>query len=280
MKRNIILCFCFTLAVIFLFAPLTGAAFHRAAAGEIIENVELPALSGGNQPLLTDAAVNVFVFFKPDHEHSQTTLAILKELAQEFADKPVHWAAVVSDSFEPADIEAEVKTLGFTLPVLIDTGDKLYGRLAVAMTPNIGITDKQHKLIVDLPFNKVNYASVIRGYIQHELQEINDEELQSIINPPRATMGGNGEVAHRHLKYAEKLFRAGLYDKALENVQTSLEKDPNLANAHALRGQILSAQGQRDEAMKAFNAALELDPSNETALNGRNDLLNNPNHAQ
>jgi tetratricopeptide (TPR) repeat protein len=274
MRGNFILSFCFILAVIFLFAPLTGAAFHRASAGEIIENVELPALTGGRQPLLTDAAVNVFVFFKPDHEHSQATLTILEKLGQEFAAKPVHWAAVVSDSFKPAEIEAEVKALGFTLPVLIDTGDKLYGRLAVAMTPNIGIADKQHKLIVDLPFNKVNYESVIRGYIQHELNEISDTELQAIINPPPAAMGGNGELAHRHRRYAEKLLKAGLYDKALENVETSLENDPNFAEAYALKGRILAAQGQGDEALKAFDNALKLDPSNQTALNGRNALLN------
>ena len=277
MKRNFILYFSFTLTLagIFLFAPLIGAAFLRAATGEIITNVELPTLLGDKQPLLTDAAVNVFVFFKPDHENSQTTLTHLNELEREFAGKPVHWTAVVSDSFEPAEIEAEVKALGFTLPVLIDTGDKLYGHLAVAMTPNIGITDKQHKLIADLPFTKVNYTTVIRGYIRHQLKEISDAELQAILNPPRATMGGNGEEAHRHLKYAGKLFQAGLYEKALENVQTSLVKDPNLAAAHALQGQILSAQGLRDEALKAYDTALKLDPSNETALSGKNDLLNN-----
>lgn len=274
MRGNFILSFCFTLAVIFLFAPLTGAAFHRASAGEIIENVKLPTLTGGRQSLLTDAAVNVFVFFKPDHENSQTTLKILEKLGKEFAGKSVYWSAVVSDSFKPAEIETEIKALGFTLPVLIDTGDKLYGRLAVAMTPNIGIADKQHKLIVDLPFREVNYESVIRGYIQHELKEISDTELQAIINPPPATMGGNGELAHRHLKYAERLFKAKLYDKALENVETSLENDPNSAEAYAYKGRILAAQGKRDEALKAFDNALKLDPSNQTALSGRNDLLN------
>ena len=276
MKLDPVLFFCLTLAAIFLFVPPTGAAFHRAAIGDVIENAELPALSGGKQPLLADANVNVFIFFKPGQEHSRTTLTQLVELEQEFADKSVHWVAVASDRFNPAMIEAEVNAIGLNMPVLIDTGDELYGRLGVALSPNIGITDKEHKLVADLPFTKVNYATMIRGFIQHQLKEISDAELQAILNPPNAIQGGDVEIAHRNLKYAEKLFQAGQYEKALENVQNSLAKDPTLAPAYVLQGQILSVQGNRDEALMSFDQALNLDPSNETARRGKNALMTSP----
>ena len=274
MKCNTSIFFCLVLAVILQFSPLAAAGFRRAAVGDVIENVELPALSGDRQPLLGDATINVFVFFKPGKEYSRTTLVQLVELEREFATKPVRWVAVASDQFNPAAIEAEVEAAGFTMPVLIDTGDKLYGHLGVTLSPNIGITDKQHKLVADLPFTKVNYIAMIRGFIQHQLGEISDAELQAILDPPAATQGGNEEMAHRHLRYAEKLFQAGLNDKALENVQNSLVKDPNLAPAHALQGQILSVLGRREEALNSFNKALKLDPSNEVALSGKDDLLN------
>jgi len=276
MKRNTPFFFCLALAAIFLFAPHAAAGFHRAAIGDVIENAELPSLSGGTQSLLGDATVNVFVFFKPDQEHSQTTLTHLVELEREFAGRSVRWVAVASDRFKPAVIEAEVKAIGLAMPVLIDSGDELYGRLGVALSPNIGITDRQHKLVADLPFTKVNYATVIRGHIQHQLKEISDAELQNILNPPAATQGSNGEVAHRHLKYAERLFQAGLYEKAFENVEISLAKDPTLVAAYTLQGQILSVQGRREEALQSFDKALELDPSNEAARSGKNGLMNSP----
>jgi len=267
---------CLTLAAIFLSAPLAGGAFLRADVGDVIANVELPALSGDKQSLLGDATVNVFVFFKPGQDHSRTTLTQLVECEKEFAGKSVHWVAVVSDRFKPADIQAEVKETGLSMPVLIDTGDELYGRLGVALCPNIGITDNRHKLVADLPFAKVNYATVIRGHIRHQLKEISDAELQKILSPPAATQGGDAELARRRLKYAEKLFQAGQQEKALENVQTSLEKDPNLAAAHALKGRILSAQGRREEALKSFDEALKLDPSNEAARSGKKTLMEDP----
>ncbi len=276
MKRNTLLFFCLMLAAIFLHAPLAASGFHRAVIGDVIENAELAALSGDKQLLLGDATVNVFVFFKPGQDHSRITLIQLAELEREFAGKPVRWVAVASDRFTSAEIEAEVRTLGLIMPVLIDTGDELYGRLGVALSPDIGITDRQHRLVADLPYTKVNYATMIRGHIRHQLQEISDTELQNILNPPAATQGGDVAVAHRHLKYAERLFQAGLNEKALENVQASLEKDPTQAAAHALQGQILAEQGRRDEALQSFAAALKLDPANEAAQSGKRALMISP----
>lgn len=274
MKRQILTRFyIIILAVVVLPAQLAAAGFHRADVGDLIENIALPSLAGERLPLLGDATVNVFTFFKPDQEHSQTTLTHLAELEKEFAGKSVHWVAVVSDRFTPAAIEAAVEKSAIAMPVLIDTGDELYGRLGVALVPNIGITDSEHRLVADLPFNKVNYTTVIRGHIQHQLQEISDAELQNILNPPAATQGSNGEVAHRHLRYAERLFAAGLIDQALKNVQASLEKDPGQAAAYVLQGQILEAQGLVDEALKSYAKALELDPDNMEARSSRETLL-------
>jgi hypothetical protein len=62
------------------------------------------------------------------------------ECQKELAGKPVHWCAVVSDRVPQAEVEAEVQTTGFQMPVLIDRGDALYGKLGVILHPVIGIT--------------------------------------------------------------------------------------------------------------------------------------------
>lgn len=276
MRRNILPFLHLALAALFLLAPAARGAFHRANVGDILENPDLPALAGGTQPLLGKTAVNVFVFFKPGQEHSRTTLTQLAACARDFAGKSVRWVAVVSDRFKPPEIAAEVKETGLAMPVLIDRGDQLYGRLGVALCPSIGITDRQHKLVADLPFTKVNYAVIIRAYVRHGLKEISDAQLQSILNPVPVRQGNDTELARRHLRYAEKLFAAGKHDKALVNVQASLQKDPKLAAAFALRGRIQSAQGCRDEALASFAEALRLDPSNQSALDGRQNLSKHP----
>lgn len=258
---------CFvTLGFLWAFAAW---AFANAKLGDVIEDMEMPALTGDKLHLLGNATANVFIFFKPGQEHSNATLKQIAVCEKELAGKSVRWVAIVSDRFSKAEIEAEVKETGIAMPVLIDVGDALYGKLGVALTPVVGITDSNHVLTAYQPFAKVNYAEVIRARIRRVLGEINDQEMEQVLNPPEIIQGSDAEVARRRLRLAGKQYQAGNYDKALEDVKKSLEKDARPAAAHALLGQILAAQGKHGEALKAFEDALKLDPSNTNALEGK-----------
>jgi len=246
---------------------LSALAFANVPIGAVVENVTLPALAGGEQFFLSDTNVSIFIFFKPGQEHSNQAMAQITSLEKELADKPVHWCAIVSDRIPRAEVAAEIQTAGIIMPVLIDVGDALYGKLGVILHPVIGITDQNRRLVAYQPFAKVNYAAFIRAQIRHTLKEITDEELTEVLKPTAAVLGGEASVAHRYFRLAEKQLQSTNYDQALSNVQTSLEKNPT-AEAHALRGRILAAQGKRAEALAAFAAALKLDPQNSAAREG------------
>jgi tetratricopeptide (TPR) repeat protein len=247
---------------------LSALGFAHAQVGSVIENVEMPTLAGNRHPLLTNATANVFIFFKPGQEHSRSALKELATVEKELAGKSVHWVAVVSDRIPKPDAEAEVKEAGIKMPVLVDAGDTLYGKLGVALEPVVGVTDQDRKLIAYQPFTKVNFAAVIRARVRHLLKEIDDRELAAVLDPPAAVNGNDAATAQRRLKLAEKLAAAKSYEKALESVNLSLEKDPGIAAAHALRGHILAAQGKLPEAIEAFGRALKLDPQDARALEG------------
>jgi hypothetical protein len=243
-------------------------AFTHAKIGSVIENVELPALDGSKQLLLSNATANVFVFFRPGQENSRTTMIHLATCEKEMAGKSVHWVAVVSDRYTKAQVEAAVKEIGLTMPVLIDPGDALYGKLGVILCPVLGIADKDHKLVAYEYFTKINFTEVVRARIRYLLKEIDDQQLEQVLNPSGATAGSDADKARRRYKLAEKLYFAKNYAKALENVNDSLEKDQKVAATHALKGQILVALGNREAARAAFAEALKLDPTNATALEG------------
>jgi Tfp pilus assembly protein PilF len=88
------------------------------------------------------------------------------------------------------------------------------------------------------------------------------------LNPPGPTPGAEAEKARRRFKLAEKLFQAKSYEKALENVNESIDKDRTVAAAHTLKGQILDAQGNKEAARGAFAEALKLEPANAGAAEG------------
>lgn len=247
------------------FHPATAA---RAQVGTPVADVELATLEGGKDRLLGDVAANVLVFFRPNQDRAVSTLKNLAVCQKAFAAKPVRWVAIVSGAAPRDSVTAVVREARLAMPVLVDEGDALYGSLGVALHPVIVIVGADRRLAAFEPFRAINYCAVLTARLRHVLREISDDELQRELAPPRAVNGGDAQSAGRNLRLAEALFRAGNYEKALESARRSLEKDPALAPAHALMGEILAAQGNCAEAVRAFARALEIDSGSAPAKEG------------
>ena len=248
---------------------MTGWSAANAQIGSRLENIELASIDGAKHFLLSNATANVFIFFRPGQEFSKTTLTHLAVCQKEMTTNSVHWVAVVSDRYPKNEVEALVKETGISMPVLIDAGDALYAKLRLALCPVVGIADQDHKLVACEYFTKVNFTEVVAGRIRFLLKEIDKAQLDRILNPPTAgTHGDDADLAHRRLMLAEKLLKAKSYEKALENVNKSIEKDSKSAAAYVLKGRIYSAQGNKDEARKAFGEALRIEPGNTNAIAG------------
>lgn len=240
----------------------------HAAIGTPVTNAQMPTLDGGKAFALRDVQANVLVFFRPNQERS---LGALREIAQcqaGFAGKSVSWIAVVSDSAPAASVAAMLRDTGFAAPVLVDRGDALYGSLGLALHPVVVIVGRDHTLAAFEPFRSVDFCSVVSVRIRLLLHEITDDELRNALAPPKSSEGGDQQVARRYYALAQALFKVANYDKALENVRRSLDRDPLAAPAHALLGQILSAQGSCADAIPAFEQALAIDGASASARQG------------
>jgi Tfp pilus assembly protein PilF len=90
-----------------------------------------------------------------------------------------------------------------------------------------------------------------------------------VLNPPASTQGGDVQVARRHMKLGEMLFKGGNLEKAQENAKKSLALDNTLAAAHSLLGAVLAAKGDCAAAQKEFDEALKLDPKDARGLEGK-----------
>jgi len=246
-------------------------AFANVDVGETVENEELPALEGGKKPLLQKGKVGVFVFFRPNQDHSVDTLQRLAEIEKEFAPKPVSFTAVVSDSWPAEEVRAVVRQVGLRMPVLVDRADALYGKLGVRLHPVIGITDRAWKLTAYQPFAKINYGEVIRAQIRRALGEIGEAELARVLDPPRATMPGDDVryVAKRDVNLGKIFLTKQNWEKALESARKGQERDPTFAGAHTLAGQALAGMGKCAEAVVEFDFALKLDPKEAAAVEGK-----------
>lgn len=251
--------------------PMAGLAFASVEVGQVVENDELPTLDGRREYLLSRKALaNVFIFFRPNQEHSLETLRAMALCEKEFSGKPVRFVAVVSGSWARAEVVATVAEAGIQMPVLVDEGDRLYGKLGVRLHPVIGIADDRQKLLDYVPFHKINYCDMVRVRVRRALGEVDQAAVDRVDHPPKALMPNEvpGAQARRQVRLGELLLRKQPA-RAAEHARNAIARQPDLAPAHALLGSALAAQGKCAEALPAFAEALRLDPRNKAAAEGK-----------
>jgi tetratricopeptide (TPR) repeat protein len=250
--------------------PVLADADRRVQPGDPVEDVELRTIDGRRDHLLAKGvAANVFIFFRPEHDRSLDTLKDMAACEKEFAARPVRWVGVVSDSWEPGQVRAFVAEAGVRMPVLVDAGDALYGKLGIRLHPVIGIVDRKGKLAAFEPFRQINYCERIRVRIKVLLGEATEADVAKADNPESSPLPHSDQgVARRHLNFARMLQRIDQHEKALEEIQKALAIAPS-ADAYALHGQILARLGKCPDALRAFDAALKLEPGHPGARDGR-----------
>lgn len=251
-------------------ASAAGELDRRVQVGAVVEDAVLTSIDGRKEHLLQKGvAANVFVFFRPEQDRSVDALTEMARCEKEFEKRPVRWVGVVSDSWSAESVRALVKQTGIRMPVLVDAGDALYGKLGIRLHPVIGLVDRQGKLAYFEPFRQLNYCERIRVRIRHLLGEATEGDVAKVDNPDASPLPHSDQgVARRHVNFARRLHDIKQHDQALLEVQKALALSPSSA-AWALRGKILAAQGKCSEASLAFDEALKIEPGLAVAQDGK-----------
>lgn len=249
--------------------PDEGAAFYNLAVGkDRLESVTLPTLDGKEAPLLRlgEGAANVFIFIRPGAEPSRRGLKDMAGCAQELADYPVYWTALVSDRHPAAEVEELVGASGFSGPVLIDQGNTLYGQYGVRLHPTVGITDGKGLLTAYQPYSQINYCAQIKARVLYTLGEIDAAELDRRLNPKAVNPHSESAAAVRNLRMGERFIQIGNHEQALLTARRSLELAPELPAAHGLAALALAGQGDCAAAADHIAKALGGDSGEKNAL--------------
>jgi tetratricopeptide (TPR) repeat protein len=260
----------FVLIVTAMLSPNNSFAFRNVKIGAKLPNTKLKSLEKKRTPVLSSKAkVNVFAFFRPNQEHSQTALEILAEVCKGFKGRPVHCVAIVSDYYSKKDAKKTVRGAGWKgSTTLVDKEDRYYGKLGVSLHPTIGVADGSFTLLAYEPFTKTNYYQRIEARIKYALGDINKDQLRNDLNPPivEDVERNSGQI---NFNYAKRLFEMGKLDRAIEQAKHALSQDDQLADAYGLIGLIYAKQKKCDKAKPEFEKALLLDKNSRSAKKAR-----------
>jgi tetratricopeptide (TPR) repeat protein len=256
------------LALLALLAALPPLAQARAEPGSPIQDVELRTIAGGKAHLLSaKAKANVFVFFRTGQDRSLDALKQMAACEKDFAGKAVYWAAVVSGSEVPADVQAVIAETGIKMPVLVDDGDVLYDRLGIRLHPMVGIVDSKSILAAMEPYRQIEYCDVIKTRIKMLIGEASAADLEKVTNPEKTALPGADPMkkAQRDVNMARRLYEIGQYKDAVKFANKALEVAP-VAHAFTVMGQAYAKMGKCAEAGKAFDQAVKLDAKESAAV--------------
>jgi tetratricopeptide (TPR) repeat protein len=259
-------------ALLTLFAAFPPSARAGSEPGTRLENVELKTLAGKREKLLSaKAKANVFVFFRPNHARSLDALAQMAACEDELAGKPVRWVAVVSSVESVAEAQATAAQAGIELPVLVDEGDVLSGRLGAQLRPMVGVADGSFVLAALKPYRRMDYCDTVKIPIKRLLGEADEAALRLAATRDASQMPGYDDPmrkATRDTNMARRLLEIGQYNDALKFAQKALAVAP-VAGAFTVMGKAYAKLGRCPDALRAFEQALKLDPKDADAASGR-----------
>jgi tetratricopeptide (TPR) repeat protein len=250
--------------------PLRAAHAH-AAVGTVIEDLELRRAAGGREKLFERTAkVTAVVFVRTGQDRSADALRAMATCERDLLGKPVRFVAVVGGETPPPEALAMAAAAGVRMPVLLDDGDVLYGRMGVRNHPVVFLLDARNAIASFEQYRQIDYCDVIKARVRFLLGEIDAAALARVLDPPRNSMPGDDarDVASRDVALGRRQLGIRQFDKALQSARKALERAPS-AGAFALMGDVYAAQGNCAGAVKAYEQALKLNPTEHHAVEGR-----------
>jgi len=164
----------------------------------------------------------------------------------DLADEPVQTTQEGTAMMkQPGMIQIQRHTPGYTISMLLDaTDDNVY-------------------FVMDLP--------------PEELQSKDDtKENDNPQSKPEKDLPpvkeDDASKASKHVLYAQTYFFERKYDRAMNEIDRSLELNPKSAVAYSLKGSVHYKKGEKQRAVSAWERSLELDPNQEDVKKMLNNL--------
>jgi hypothetical protein len=222
-----------------LWAALLGApatASGHVEAGAVVENADLETLAGGRHPLLVRGRVNLVVFLRPGQARSEDTIRRLAGCESSLEGKSVHTVVVVSAAEPRAEVRALVAGSGVNSPVLLDEGDRVYGRLELRQHPAVVVVEADGKVHAVEPYQRLRYCEIVLARVRFLLGELDQAAVDRILRPERAAFPNQvgGGAAARYVNLGDKEREKGNCALAIKAYDEALRRDP--LNARALEG--------------------------------------------
>jgi Flp pilus assembly protein TadD/thiol-disulfide isomerase/thioredoxin len=212
--------------------------------------------------------VVLVVFWATWSPRSMDLLRDLKEMSEEYREHDFRVIAVNVDGQEPSpmmmkEITRQTVELDLPYPVIVDEGLKTFYAYGVIAVPSIALVDGSGHL----RYGPSGYSYTIRDRIidsTEVLLGLREAGVQTALSQGYKPK----PKASRYYHLGRRLASQELYERALGNLDKSVQEDAGFSSPHNLKGQIQLAMGNWVTAEQDFAKAVELDSTSVVAWAG------------
>ncbi len=260
-----------------LFVPSATAAFRY-----LHEGMKLPSID--SKDILTDEQVSsekiikdnnmlIVVFWATWSKRSIEELHALKEIRLQYPDAPFKIIAVnVESQIMSAELRQEVinysQELDLPFPVIIDNKLEIFYQFGVIAVPSTAITDT----IGVMRYGPAGFSLTTHDLIIDSIDVILGKK--DIADTTLVLKKGYlpNLKSSRYYNLALNLKNKRMYERALANVEISIQNDSLFPVPYSLKGELYIALQEDDKALVNYKKAVELDSTFVAAWSGLGEL--------
>ncbi len=254
-----------------LLAPSASAGFKYVHEGMRSPEIEGKDLLTGEEITLSELykdGIVAVVFWATWSERSLEELRELSKISASLGDLPFEIIAVNVESEKTSpqmrsEIEAIVKELGITFPVIVDEGLRIFYEFGVIAVPSTAIVDQDGSL----RYSPAGYSLLVRDAIEDSVKSLLGLELADS-TAILAERYRPEKKATRYYYLASKLARQRMYERALSHLKMAKQADDKFAAPFSLHGEILLRLDSIELARKEFREAVVRDSNSAAAWVG------------
>jgi len=257
------------LVIFIVLSPMKHALSIEVPFGETAPDFTLKNIKGEEVSLKDfKGKIIALIYWKNDHDYSYKALDDYDGFFKMYRRRGVQFIGIAGETGDQEKIRRTVKDLKIKFPVLLDSNRTVLGSYGIRVYPTTMLIDRNGKLIHAIPGHPVLYNSILEGYLQYILGEINDEKLKAAISPQINKVDESEVMAEREYSLALKFHEVGLMSRAIKAVKRAIKYKPDMIKARNLLGFSYLQSKEADNAINEFQKAVDMDPGSFDAIAG------------
>ncbi len=235
--------------------------FRNIKKGTQLPNFCITSFSNGEKLCSNDLKGQIIIFFfwgadlPAKEKRSIKALKAFERYKTYLEDRRIKFISINVQNDPPEKIKEVIQKSKTSFPVYIDNERQAYKALGIFVMPATLIVDKSGKIAAGEGYTR-HLAQVVIGEIQVLLGEKTAEEVKRSLHPKIKEKSPQEKMADRYFHMGQVLIKRGLLEDALKELQKALEINPQLYEAHIIKGCVYVKLNKPQKAIEELQKGL------------------------